>query len=61
LGDSEWTQSSLPFWQSQPEEACMIFGVVNNNCEAIIIVAVAPIEQFAVLNANQLTAEPQLG
>lgn len=33
-------KSRLPFWQSQPEKARMMFGVVNNNCEAIIKVAV---------------------
>jgi hypothetical protein len=43
LGNSDWASGGPSFWQPQYDESRMMFSRVNNNCEAIIKVAVGHI------------------
>jgi clan AA aspartic protease len=40
LGHPDWTSFRVPDWQSEFGEVSMMFGVVSDNCEAIVKVTV---------------------
>jgi hypothetical protein len=42
LGYSGWTSDCISLWKPEFEEVCMMFGFVNDRCEAIIKIAIEP-------------------